>query len=414
MIKNLINSLKCGFALAVLPVFFAGACAGNNDDIPADLRNDNNPDADVHYVSRDLALAKVRKRFANSRAQSLNLDVENYELYEAAADTRSDVASDVSARFHIFNFADNGGFAIVSADDRTTDIYAYATDGSLNMRDAMANTGFGLFMEGAVDYFDSEIASAANIDSLKNKLPPPISINPDLELQDWLYTDTVLYDVEYRTPLMTTTWSQDPPYNKYCFTKRGTLAATGCVPIAMAQIMAYHRFPISVNDHYLDWDVILADSMVHYTAACSDALAVLISEIGREAGAVYGETSTGVDPDRVVPVCKYFGYDICPRRTFSDSAVYLQLCDNKPVCTMGWGDGGAHTWVVDGCERQDLEVRYYDGCSPMPMRKEHTQRYYFHCNWGWGGYSNGYFLSNAFKSFDRRVAMFSDIMPADM
>ncbi len=34
---------------------------------------------------------------------------------------------------------------------------------------------------------------------------------------------------------------------------------------------------------------------------------------------------------------------------------------------------------------------------------------YFHCNWGWDGYANGYFLSNAFDVYTNDVQMVNNI-----
>ena len=42
-----------------------------------------------------------------------------------------------------------------------------------------------------------------------------------------------------------------------------------------------------------------------------------------------------------------------------------------------------HAWVVDG---------YID------QVKNNQQSYYLHCNWGWGGTKNGYFLHNVFNA----------------
>ena len=44
-----------------------------------------------------------------------------------------------------------------------------------------------------------------------------------------------------------------------------------------------------------------------------------------------------------------------------------------------------HAWVVDG---------YIDEV------KNNVHSYYLHCNWGWGGTSNGYYLSDTFNSGD--------------
>lgn len=44
-----------------------------------------------------------------------------------------------------------------------------------------------------------------------------------------------------------------------------------------------------------------------------------------------------------------------------------------------------HEWVIDGALAQRKEI---DGSSQI--------RFLYHCNWGWDGDYDGYFLSNAF------------------
>ena len=49
---------------------------------------------------------------------------------------------------------------------------------------------------------------------------------------------------------------------------------------------------------------------------------------------------------------------------------------------------GAHEWVIDGALAQRKVI---DG-------KEQIC-FLYHCNWGWNGNSNGYFLSGAFNPY---------------
>lgn len=58
---------------------------------------------------------------------------------------------------------------MIAADKRATDIYAYSDTGNLCVDDAMENSGFGVFMEGAVALYKNEV----NLNSLglKDSLP---------------------------------------------------------------------------------------------------------------------------------------------------------------------------------------------------------------------------------------------------
>ena len=121
------------------------SCQKISDDISPNDRNMTS-----HFVSRESAFKKVERFFADRATRAdYSLSVEDYLFYRSKSDTRSDVASD--ACFHVFNFADNSGFAIVAADDRATDIYAYAMEGHIDFDEAMEHTGFSVFMDGAVE-----------------------------------------------------------------------------------------------------------------------------------------------------------------------------------------------------------------------------------------------------------------------
>ena len=56
--------------------------------------------------------------------------VKNHYVYHANKETRSTGEDSIDVRFHVINFSDDGGFAFVSADDRTTTVYAYSSDGN--------------------------------------------------------------------------------------------------------------------------------------------------------------------------------------------------------------------------------------------------------------------------------------------
>lgn len=44
-----------------------------------------------------------------------------------------------------------------------------------------------------------------------------------------------------------------------------------------------------------------------------------------------------------------------------------------------------------------------------PFKSIYIDRIYFHCNWGWNGSSDGFYLSDAFLSYKREVQMIANI-----
>lgn len=98
--------------------------------------------------------------------------------------------------------------------------------------------------------------------------------------------------------------------------------------------------------------------------------------------------ATGTMPAAVVNGLENLGYtnvDKSQKSSLKQSqieTIYDMLNDMKPVIMCGWSLfslSESHYWVVDGLKRN-------------------SSGYYIHCNWGWGGSSNGWFASDCIRS----------------
>ena len=386
------------------------SCQKMSDDI-----NLNDRKKISHFVSRESAFKKVERFFADRATRAdYSLSVEDYLFYRSKSDTRSDVASD--ACFHVFNFADNGGFAIVAADDRATDIYAYAMEGHIDFDEAMEHTGFSVFMDGAVELYNQEVGgNSIGPDSLL-KRPPFEEIG---QIPDDYRIDTMdVVTVSQVPELMLTRWSQNSPYNKYCFAPDGSQAPAGCGPIAIAQIMAYYCSPsLALNFIRLDWDEILSKAYVDKNDIYADNVGLFIREIGRVADTDYGIGGASTFTSKIKPTFEYFGYECDDKQNLDDQLLMSSLNNEHPAFIGGWPDEGTgHFWVIDGYiyQTQRLEYYYLYRNLSEPFKCEYINNIYYHCNWGWGGFENGYFLSGAFNAYNNRVCMFTNIKLADL
>lgn len=120
-------------------------------------------------------------------------------------------------QFYVFNAEGQGGFVIVSADNRTTPVLGYADQGTLDMANLPVNAR--QWLEG----YAKEI-QALGADVQTSKKPRRVIGAPV-------------------APLVTARWDQSAPYNNQC-PKDGTdRSVTGCVATAMAQVMYYHKWP---------------------------------------------------------------------------------------------------------------------------------------------------------------------------
>ncbi|MBO4907109.1 MAG: Spi family protease inhibitor [Bacteroidaceae bacterium] len=88
-----------------------------------------------HYVTYEQALRQAIQFLSSDDEESIvtranRFVVEDHYEYVSPVATRSLSNTNFTpSRFHVINFAYNGGFAVVAADNRATPIYAYSDEG---------------------------------------------------------------------------------------------------------------------------------------------------------------------------------------------------------------------------------------------------------------------------------------------
>lgn len=195
-------------------------------------------------------------------------------------------------------------------------------------------------------------------------------------------------------PLMTTTWNQGNPYNYYCPEQDGNKSVTGCVATAFAQVLKYHEYPQKgkgeghawCNNEELTrslevtfrWDKMRDSYPGSTNPERATAVADLMVTCGFSVGMGYSPTGSGAASGNVpAALIENFSYDVTARAygrdrfTLEDwkDRLITELSENGPVYYSGASNNGGHAFVCDG----------YNG------------KGYFHFNWGWGGYCDGYF-----------------------
>lgn len=203
-------------------------------------------------------------------------------------------------------------------------------------------------------------------------------------------------------PLLTTAWNQGAPFNDLAPDKDGEKCYTGCVATAITQVMNYHQWPekgtgsnsyasatnkfvlkCNFNDTSFDWANMTDRYNGNTTPEQNSAVANLMYAVGVSINMDYGVDSQGGSGAYTenVPyaLVNYFNYDKGAHVVYRDAMSYSeweQLVYDQlslgPVYYAGSSDDGAHAYVCDG---------YSNG--------------FFHINWGWGGYQDGYYLLTA-------------------
>ena len=289
----------------------------------------------------------------------------------------TNVTEDISP-YYIYN-SEDGGFVIVSGDDRFGEILAYSDFGSIDL--TSAPTG----LTSLLDLYSIAFEAVS------------------LDVADTAYTMQDMPSVVVAPLLGDITWGQDAPFNALTPISSGTTRFyTGCVACAATQIMRYYSYPakgfgsktytdpMSKNTLTADfdnteyrWDLMPTKVPQIVSPQQTEAYSTLAAQFGVAVEMQYESTGSGTY-DMLVPYAlrNYFGYDSGVRghqRDYYSTSEWMSLIKNeldegRPVFYGGTSDTGTggHAFVLDGYDSQD----------------------FVHVNWGWYGNSNGYFRIN--------------------
>lgn len=209
-------------------------------------------------------------------------------------------------------------------------------------------------------------------------------------------------------PLIGTTWEQRDGFNDLVPNKY----PAGCVAIAMAQIMQFHKFPTNYN-----WS-----GMPLYESSAETSR--LVYDIGKAVKMDYGKDGSGSNINKAKDAFSAWGYNVTKKDHDVFDVEIKVLYNKRPVYMRGdkknflglftW-DG--HAWVCEGARRYDNRIDYfaeYQLNNGTFVRSENStsggsQTTYFYQNWGWGAKYNGWFLFNDVKvngdsfHYDRQI-----------
>lgn len=310
----------------------------------------------------------------------------------ASKTTTRSTASDLlpDTLLYIVNFEDSCGFALVSADAQIADVAAYVEKGTLTPNQEIDNPGFKAFLEGYGEYArgirDSTWKmpdSLLTIDTLHNKINNPLFGGENVITP----VNNVYHLVYYVAPLLTTEWGQGIPYNLHI----PNYMYAGCTAIAIAQIAAFHQYPANYDGHIYDWDSMLRYSQIPNYGDIRYSAADLVYDAARLVYTQYGYEASIASYYNVPHCWDEFGYHYTQLQDVDFETIKTDISNGYPVFMRGRvpGEENGHAWVVDGVAIKRHRLAQFNS---IPDRE------YIHCNWGWEGNCDGYFILGAFET----------------
>ncbi len=335
-------------------------------------------------------------------------------------------------QYYLYENADGEGWVIIAANDAVTPVLAYSETGHFRTDNMPSNIRHWM---GLYDRFITKIGADGVVAGEEAKA-------------EWDGLRKSVRKAKAATvvsPLIETKWDQGSPYNNLCPGTGSDKAYTGCVATAMAQIMNYWKWPVNGTgshsykplDPNSDWGASskrytstlsanfgnttydwanmrnkytyisrFTKQYMEYATVTDDekaAVATLMYHVGVACEMMYGNDDDGGsgtytlnygdwsdDQSIQSAIVKYFKYKksgltgymrdgyTYGRTTYYEkwsdedwtAMVKAELDKGRPILYGGGDqDGGGHSFICDGYNSND----------------------YFHFNWGWSGYSDGFF-----------------------
>ena len=332
------------------------------------------------------------RAIALQKAASLGISNPN-----AALSKQSPGAEDVDGKaYYLFDNGGDKGFVIVSGDDRLPDVLGYATEGSLS------DGEMPIQLKALLDVFEKQFADMADDDAKMESATAE---------RKALAESSAAANVSVEPLLGNIAWYQGTPYNNLCPQIDDSKAVTGCVATAMAQVIRYYQSPtklqndipgytttigslslseISASSTTYDYEKMLEQyESGNYSDEEANAVATLMYHCGCAVQMEYGVSeSSAITRSTSHVLGAYFGYDTSTL-AFVDRCDYSlaewcsiidhELTNNRPIIYDGRTlDNAGHAFVCDGANGNG----------------------FYHINWGWSGYCNGYFDISLLNSKD--------------
>lgn len=330
------------------------------------------------------------KAIAEKQAALLGVTIDQKAMTKARKQGDKGKMNLSQESYYVFPNANSKGFTIVSGDDRLPEIVGYSSQGSYDENNLPE--GFVSFMKAYQNLYNK--VNLGDAEALKNLA----------EIKAWRNKKNAsAASTSAVAPLLgNIEWDQTSPYNNMCPKYDSVhVAATGCVATAMAQVMAYYKYPkqlkadipgyvnrwngipmeiptITQEEGIYDWDNMLPkyNKEANATQQQKDAVAKLMYHCGAAVRMSYGpESGAAVSSSKLA---KYFGYDADLMMDLNRSSFTLdkwmqiidaELAAGRPVLYGGQSSENGHQFICDGKDENGL----------------------YHINWGWSGNQNAYF-----------------------
>ena len=294
---------------------------------------------------------------------------------------------------YVFNFGEKEGFAVMAGDQRLPVILAQTGEGELKPDTEIDNIGMLCMLKNAEDSYKQELA-AINKDDAGIKAGNTYITT----------TDSIIhyYPNEQPEGMCKVHWYQESPYNAYCPMENGKHCITGCVAVAVGQLMSIHKWPVVYGQGIFNWN-----EMINGTTGGTNQVALLLSclGLGENLHTDYGLQASSSPIDNIPRTFQHFGYsDYGSVIDYSAPHIVGELMAGNPILLSGYrgmtitqtnvfgqiinftsnmDENTGHAWLGHGLKVKTTTIKYFDKTTNKLIKSTSSNSYYLKCNFGW-------------------------------
>ena len=442
---------KILFIISALTMLLAQSCTNQDSGLSDSASNQNLETNSSLYIEREPSTItsvdanKVATLFFTGNSTSTRCITDN-----EVTEVRDNLTN--KTLLYIVNYGQNKGFVLISASKNTSPILAFSDTGHFSLseksassvfiskykeciRKAMVCTSDSLRLKYALQWASFEktdipMVSRAISSDIQEKKNQEIAYK---KAQGYRYLGNItaaqyyLPQDQYKSLLKEMESCSDPQYNymdvvqlftktitqksieallktewhqRYPFNVDAPNHLAGCVPIAIAQITYYHKYPSKYN-----W------SQIGINPSLNDAFSYFIKDIRNMCVIEYGENGTSSNHIKARDTFRALGYSANITGSPTEDKLSSQIIQKNPVYIRGANSEAGHAWVCDGYRytesksvatfipnpndpRFKFEEKTPNGFVDYSLHLQNTDSSigkFFHMNLGWGGDSNGWY-----------------------
>lgn len=352
--------------------------------------------------------SKVLKRAHITRSISVDSPMFEYVLNNNKTRASKSVLPDTLA--YVINYPNNDGFVIISTIRNVYPVLAFSDKGNFTFENENVKYNF----------IDKLGAYIGNADTTKM----------------YSVDDSDFATCYVVNPAVKTCLDQRSPWDKYVI-KEHPGCPVGCVAVATALVLSYSTPELmyhgstfyfksimeainqkqdsedadldysDINQLYDDWDDI--HQPVYSYEQAVDSMAKFLYWIGKDVGMKYQPNGSGAKSSKANELCdNLVGTINSGSSNFDVRDIVCFLKDNYVVYLEGRDEVNlkAHAWVADGCQfcvnkdfnqKPSIVLPSINNSDKINKEDVEPELTFVHCDWGWGGYCNGYYSGAVFN-----------------